>query len=149
MTITILRELFARDLQRLVNELNLYQSEPVIWETAGSINNSAGNLVLHIIGNLNTYIGATLGNSGYVRDREAEFRTKGISRTELVRQLRETSRVVDQVLSQFPSERLEEIYPMLVFEAPTTTAFLLIHLATHLSYHLGQVNYQRRLLDKG
>lgn len=147
MAIPILRQLFARDLGRLINELRLYNSEEVIWQKAALINNPAGNLALHIIGNLNTYIGAALGNSGYTRNREAEFSATGVSRNLLIAQLEETARTVDKALANLPEHRLNEEFPVLVFEKPTSTAFLLIHLATHLSYHLGQVNYHRRLLD--
>ena len=147
MTVPVLQQLFARDLGRLVNELRLYKSEEIIWKKAALINNPAGNLALHLIGNLNTYIGAALGNTGYVRNREAEFSTTGVSRDSLIAQLEETARVVEHTLAGFPEEKLTENFPIVVFEQPSTCAFLLIHLATHLSYHLGQVNYHRRLLD--
>ena len=147
MTILVLQQLFARDLGRLVNELRLYKREEAIWQKATLINNPAGNLALHIIGNLNTYIGAVLGNSGYIRNREAEFSTTGVSRDLLIAQLEETARIVEQTLATLPEKQLNDEFPILVFEKPSSTAFMLIHLATHLSYHLGQVNYHRRLLD--
>lgn len=147
MTIPILRQLFARDLERLINELRQYKSEEIIWQKAALINNPAGNLALHLIGNLNTFIGAALGKSGYIRNREAEFSTTGVSRDLLIAQLEETARTVDQALVTLPEQQLNEEFPILVFEKPTSTGYMLIHLATHLSYHLGQVNYHRRLLD--
>jgi hypothetical protein len=142
-----LRLLFRRDLDRLAQELALYQREETIWVVAGGIANSAGNLSLHLVGNLNTYIGAELGGVPYTRHRDLEFSRKHVPRAELLDQIGATSRVVDQTLSRLPAEVLAGQYPLRVFEEPTSTEYFLVHLATHLAYHLGQVNYHRRLLD--
>lgn len=147
MLIENLQKLFARDLEKLKNELTLYSDEANLWRTDKHISNSAGNLCLHLIGNLNTYIGKELGNTGYVRNRPEEFSLKNIPRVVLLRQVSETAVMVHQTLGSISDEALEEEYPALVFDHPTTTGFLLVHLATHLAYHLGQVNYHRRLLD--
>ena len=146
---TILSDLFNRDLNRLKQEIEAYQSEEAIWLTESGIKNSAGNLCLHLIGNLNTYIGAELGHTQYIRHRELEFSLKDIPRSELVKRIDETRVIVAAALAQLPDEALAADYPMLVLESKTSTAYLLTHLATHLAYHLGQVNYHRRLLDKG
>ena len=111
------------------------------------IANSAGNLCLHVVGNLNTYIGAELGKTGYVRQRELEFSLKDIPKAELLSKIDETIRVVEKALNDLTDEQLSEEYPVLVFAEKTSTQYLLIHLATHLTYHLGQINYHRRLLD--
>lgn len=142
-----LRQLFARDLNQLQQEIELYEAEPLIWHVEKGIANSAGNLCLHLVGNLTTYISAELGGVPYARDRDAEFSLKGIARAELIRQITKTRDEVDQALSHLPASALPAEYPLQVLEARTTTEYLLIHLATHLTYHLGQVNYHRRLLD--
>jgi uncharacterized damage-inducible protein DinB len=97
---------------------------------------------------LNTYIGAEIGKTGYVRNRPLEFSQKGLSKKELVGKISDTLDVIKESLNTLPEEALEEIYPQLVFEQKTSTGYLLIHLTTHLTYHLGQINYHRRLLDK-
>ncbi|MGF7214410.1 putative damage-inducible protein DinB [Spirosoma lacussanchae] len=148
MALDTLQALFRRDLERLRNEIDAYQSEEQIWAVDGQIPNSAGNLCLHLVGNLNTYIGAELGKTGYVRDRPAEFALKGISKAVLINQVEQTITVVEQTLRQLDDQQLEQAYPIVVLNEPTTTGFLLIHLATHLGYHLGQINYHRRLLDQ-
>ena len=102
---------------------------------------------MHLVGNLNTYIGAELGNTGYIRQRELEFSIKDISRSELVGKISETINTVNNALDKLSAHDLQAEYPVLVFAEKTSTEYLLIHLATHLSYHLGQVNYHRRLLD--
>ncbi|RYU80478.1 DUF1572 family protein [Hymenobacter persicinus] len=141
-----LRLLFRRDLDRLAQELALYQREETIWVVADGIANSSGNLSLHLVGNLNTYIGAALGGVPYTRHRDLEFSRKHVPRAELLAQIEATSRVVDQTLSRLPAEVLAGQYPLRVFEEPMTTEYFLVHLVTHLAYHLGQVNYHRRLL---
>lgn len=147
MIIDSIRPIFKRDLTKLKQELSLYKNEVNIWKLEGTIANTAGNLSLHLVGNLNTYIGATLGNSGYVRNREAEFADKGIERTTLINMIERTIDVVDNTLANLKEEQLQQEFPVQVFESKTTTAYMLIHLAAHLGYHLGQVNYHRRLLD--
>lgn len=147
-TITTLRQLFNRDLNKLKTEISAYQHEPALWTIDANIANSAGNLCLHLIGNINTFIGLHLGQSGYVRDRDAEFSLKNVPRAELLQKIENTIAIVDKTLSALPPARLEQEYPIVVFEAKQTTGFMLIHLATHLTYHLGQINYHRRLLDR-
>ena len=147
MLIDTLRQLFARDLNRLILELEAYRDEKRLWHVERGITNSAGNLSLHLIGNLTTYISATLGGVAYKRDRDREFSLKSMPRAELIRQIETTRDEVEQALRGISESALQAEYPLLVFDAPTSTEYFLMHLATHLAYHLGQVNYHRRLLD--
>jgi len=142
-----LKKLFNRDLNKLKTEIESYQNEANLWIVDQSITNSAGNLCLHLIGNLNTYIGATLGGSGYIRNRELEFSLKDVPRYELIEKIDQTIEVVNQTLDKLTVEEIAAEYPMLVLEEKTSTEYFLVHLATHLAYHLGQINYHRRLLD--
>ena len=144
----ILKTLFSRDLLKLRQEISLYKNENNIWITDNAITNPAGNLCLHLVGNLNTYIGAALGSSGYIRNREQEFSQKNIPAQELIKKIDDTIVVIDSTLDQVTDEQLAAEFPVLVFSQTTTTAYMLVHLSTHLGYHLGQVNYHRRLLDK-
>src|SRR6476469_1333564 len=147
MLLETLRQLFARDLHRLQQEIELYTDEQRIWHVEQGIANSAGNLCLHLVGNLTTYISAELGGVAYTRNRDQEFSLKGVPRAELLGQISKTRDEVDQALSRLPAGALATEYPLQVFEAKMTTEYFLVHLATHLAYHLGQVNYHRRLLD--
>ncbi len=147
MLIRTLKSLFNRDLNRLKTEIDSYSREENIWMIDRFISNSAGNLCLHLIGNLQTYIGAEIGKTGYIRNREAEFALKDIPREILLAKIEDTIGVVENVLDNMNADELDAIYPILVFEEKTTTEYLLVHLTTHLSYHLGQINYHRRLLD--
>ncbi|MFY7888223.1 MAG: DinB family protein, partial [Spirosomataceae bacterium] len=137
---TTLYRLFERDLTRLKVELNLYSDEQIIWQTTGQISNTAGNLTLHLLGNLNTYIGAVLGETGYVRDRPAEFSLKNIPRESLLEQIDALLIILQTTLEKLSDTAFEEEYPLLVFEEKTSTEYLLVHLTTHLTYHLGQIN---------
>lgn len=148
MSIETLKTLFSRDLKQLRDEIELYNNENNLWRVEKNITNSAGNLCLHLIGNLNTYIGKEIGNTGYIRNRELEFSLKNIPKVELLKKIDETILIVNTTLSKLTEEALLKEYPILVFDKATSTEYLLIHLTTHLTYHLGQINYHRRLLDK-
>lgn len=142
-----IKSLFIRDLNKLKTEIDSYQDEVNIWKTDKNISNSAGNLCLHLVGNLNHYIGMMLGNSGYIRNRELEFSLKDISRTKLIQQIDKTIEMVSLTLENVSEEKLQKEYPSESLGYPMTTEYFLIHLFGHLSYHLGQINYHRRLLD--
>lgn len=147
MLINTLISLFERDLNRLINEINLYENEEDVWRVEKSISNSAGNLTLHIIGNLNTYIGKELGKTNYIRNRELEFSQKNIPRQTLIEKLNDTIKVIQETLIKASNTDLQKEYPILVFTEKTSTEYLLVHLTTHLTYHLGQINYHRRLIE--
>ena len=147
MLLETLNSLFHRDLTRVGTELSQYRDEQLIWAVPPGIANSAGNLCLHLIGNLNTYIGRELGQTGYVRQRDLEFSLRDVPRPVLLAQLNETITTVNRTLTTLDESVLDEEYPLLVFEKKTSTGYLLVHLATHLAYHLGQINYHRRLVE--
>ena len=142
-----LTTIFERDLNKLIKEVNTYQNESVLWSFEESISNSAGNLVLHICGNLQHFIGAVLGNSGYIREREQEFARKDVSIEDMLKEIETTIEIVRSTLLKLDVNSLTSNYPINVFKKEMTTEFFLLHLTTHLSYHLGQINYHRRLLD--
>ena len=148
MIIETLQKLFKRDLEKLKQEISLYREEKDLWVTDKGIANSAGNLCLHLAGNLNTYIGAEIGKTGYTRNRDLEFSQKNVPRQELIKMIENTITVVEDGLNKLNEDDLEKEYPLLVFKEKTSTGYFLIHLTVHLGYHLGQVNYHRRLLEK-
>ena len=145
MLIETLKSLFNRDLNQLKVEIESYQDESQLWVIDKNISNSGGNLCLHLIGNINTYIGAEIGKTGYIRNRPLEFSLKDIPKSELINKIEQTILVVNKALDSVTEADLETIYPQIVFEKEMTTGFFLVHLATHLAYHLGQINYHRRL----
>ena len=147
MLIETLIKLFNRDLNKLKDEVNAYSNESNLWIVDKAVSNCSGNLCLHLVGNLKFFIGAELGDTGYVRKRDLEFSLKDISKEELLKQVDETMAIVETTLSKLSSEDLEKEYRRRVFEDYMTTGYFLVHLSTHLAYHLGQINYHRRLLD--
>lgn len=147
MLLKTLSTLITRDLNKLKEEISAYKSEEALWMVDKNIPNSGGNLCLHLIGNLKTYIGAHLGNNGYIRNRPHEFSLKNIPREELLNQIDETIIDVRYALRGLTEEVIKKEYPFEVFQQKTSTEYLLVHLTTHLTYHLGQINYHRRLLD--
>lgn len=141
-----LNKVMQRNLVQLKKEMSAYNNEKDLWLMAGEIPNSAGTLCLHLCGNLQHYIGAMLGNSGYVRQRDAEFSTRDVPVAELQLLIDTTMDVVSTTLSELDTNALAENYPEEVFGTPMSKEYFLIHLSAHLGYHLGQINYHRRLL---
>jgi uncharacterized damage-inducible protein DinB len=144
--INSVKELLLRDLIKLKEEINSYKTEETIWELDGEIKNSTGNLCLHLCGNLQHYIGSVLGQSSYVRNRDAEFSTCGLTKETLLKEIDATLSIVTQTLANLKSNLMDQQFPEDVFGKPMTTGYFLIHLAAHLNYHLGQINYHRRLI---
>lgn len=142
----VLGDIYERDLENLRSEIESYSSEEDIWKVADGITNPAGNLCLHLCGNLQHFFGAVLGGTVYVRDRDAEFARKGVSRAELLAEIDVSKKSVLSTLAGLTDDDLEKQYPVEVFGQPMTTGWFLTHLATHLTWHLGQINYHRRLL---
>ncbi len=147
MTTKTIIQLFQRDLDKLKVEIQAYKLEKSLWLLEEGIGNSAGNLCLHIVGNLNHFIGAVLGNTGYIRQRDLEFSLKNVECSELIKQVDSVINVVEETLSALTYKDLQKEYPIRVFGEAMTTEFFLTHLTTHLTYHLGQINYHRRLLE--
>jgi uncharacterized damage-inducible protein DinB len=145
--IETLTKLFLRDLEKLKTEISSFKDENKIWEISGDIKNSAGNLCLHICGNLQHFIGAVLGNSGYVRNRDAEFSRKNVALTELLAEIHTTELIVEKTLKSLNDSILKQTFPLNKHGEDLTTVYYLLHFFGHLNYHLGQINYHRRLLD--
>lgn len=143
---SVLLELFERDLRALRAEIEAYGNEGDLWKVEGEIANSAGNLCLHLTGNLRHFFGAVLAGTEYVRDRDAEFASKFVPRAKLLDEVDAAASDVKAVLEKITDEDVKKNYPIEVFGHPMTTEFFLVHLATHLNYHLGQINYHRRLI---
>nr|WP_250433848.1 DinB family protein [Hanstruepera flava] len=141
-----LTKLFVRDLSKLQEEINLYTTESQMWQVTHGISNSAGNLALHIVGNLNHFIGATLGNTGYIRQRDLEFSSKNVPKNTIINQIEDTKTMLEQVLPTLTEADLQQEYKRRPFEDYMTTEYFLVHLSMHLAYHLGQINYHRRLI---
>lgn len=148
MVAVALKTLFTRDLQKLKQEIIAYKNEQTMWLVEESISNSAGNLCLHLIGNLNAYVGVGLAKTDYIRNRELEFSAKNVPRATLIKNIEETITIVENGLDSLTEEQLKGNFPIVIWEKETGMVFTLMHLTTHLNYHLGQINYHRRLLDK-
>ena len=139
-------DLFQTDLDKLIEEISLFTTENDIWETKEGITNSAGNLTLHLLGNLNHFIGKTLGDSDYVRKRDEEFSLKNIPKEKLISGLKELKKTIKNTLSKLSKEDLLKDFPTAIRNETFSTEMMLIYLLAHLNYHLGQVNYLRRML---
>ena len=139
-------DLYERDLSKLSEEINLFKTEKDLWEIKGDIKNSAGNLALHLIGNLNDFIGRILGHTDFVRHRDEEFSLKDVPRTQLLSDIDSLKAIIKDTLPRLSREDLDKEFPVKLREQVFTTEIFLIFLLAHLNYHLGQINYLRRML---
>ncbi len=147
MLIQSILELYLRDLGKLKEEISLFKNEDALWQTQGETKNSPGNLALHLIGNLKHIIGAQLGNTGYIRERDKEFSAQNIPREQILKGIDEATHIVETTLSKLTDDDLKKNFPIEFLGKQRTTHEILFILYGHLNYHLGQINYQRRLLN--
>jgi hypothetical protein len=145
-TIDSLRTILARDLRAVRRELEAYPDDASVWALPPGIANAAGTLALHLAGNLRHFVGACLGGTGYRRDRPSEFTRRDVSRAELLAGLDAALADVDRALAGLDPERAEAPFPEVIGGHTLPTSVMLLHLSAHLAYHLGQVDYHRRLV---
>lgn len=146
MTGPAMAAVICRELRTLERELNAYPTEAQIWALPAGLPNSAGTLALHLAGNLSHFIGAVMGGTGYVRDRDAEFSRRNVPRAELIEALRNAERAVNDTLSSMDAGRFSETYPQPVASRRVNTGEFMTHLVAHLAYHAGQLNFHRRIV---
>ncbi len=140
-------DMLVRDLTKLKEEINLYKNENDLWKLAGSINNTPGNLCIHLCGSLNHFIGSQIGKTGYVRERDKDFSDKNISRVVLNKTIDELIETIKTSLKFFTDEQMKNEYPLEFAGAKRTYGFILLQMLSHINYHLGQINYHRRILN--
>jgi hypothetical protein len=138
----------TRELTTFAREVEAFPDDATLWQTLPGTTNSAGNLARHVAGNLKHYVGAVLGGTGYARDRDAEFAARGGSRAEVSRDLIEAAEVVARVLPGVAASVLEAPFPEPVGGVTPRCDRFLMHLSTHLAFHLGQASYLRRILTR-
>ncbi len=141
------KELFIKNLTSLKEEISSYKNESDLWKLAGGISNTPGNLCLHLCGNLQHYIGALIGKSGYIRNRDAEFSKKNISREELLSEINTTIKTVSNVFERLEEKDLEKSFPDKSFGENATNFYAILQCEVHFTYHLGQINYHRRIFN--
>jgi len=143
--ITTFKEIFLRDLLAVRKEVSSFKDEALLWEIMPSTTNSAGHLCLHLVGNLNHFIGAGLGKTGYTRNRDLEFTSSPISREAVLMRIYDCLEMLEKVFANLDDSVLSKDFPLpWRAEEYYNTHFMLVQLAAHLNYHLGQVNYCRR-----
>jgi len=147
-TSTELASLFSRDLNRLRKQIDSFPNDEALWQTLPGVINPAGNLALHIEGNLREYVGRQLGQVPYSRTRDLEFSLKGLSRDEVGSRLEELSQTIPSIIERLSQDQMEMEYPQVVLDAAMTTQQFLFHLYGHLNWHLGQMDYLRRVLER-
>lgn len=138
---------FSKSLQSLHDEVEKFNTEDELWMTSGTISNCSGNLALHLVGNMNHFIGAQFGHTGYVRQREKEFSEKNVPKSKLLSMIGDAKLVVEKSFDGMKDEDLVNVFPLDTFGAGKSTHEVLLHLLSHFQYHLGQIDYLRRVVS--
>jgi uncharacterized damage-inducible protein DinB len=146
MLISIVHDLLRRDLAAVRRSVEGYPDTASLWEERAGLPNTGGTLALHLAGNLQHYLGAILGHTGYARDRDGEFSRRGVARDELLAGLDAAARAIDVAFATLDDQVLSQAYPEQIAGRTIATDVFLVHLAVHLTYHLGQLDYHRRLV---
>jgi uncharacterized damage-inducible protein DinB len=146
MLIAAVAAILDRDLRALAREVQAYPDERALWETPPGVLNSAGTLALHLAGNIRHYLGAQLGRTGFARDRPAEFAARGVPRATILQQIEEARAAVRAAAARVGDDWTDEDFPEVVGGVRVATGEYLIHLVSHFAYHLGQLDYHRRLV---
>jgi uncharacterized damage-inducible protein DinB len=141
-----IRAILLRELRTVQRELEAYDRDEDIWALPPGISNSAGTLALHVAGNLQSFVGTTLGDTRYVRDRPAEFARRDVPRAELLAELDRAVEAVSTTLDALPDGKVGEPFPQNLRNIQITTGDFLLHLSAHLAFHVGQIDYHRRLV---
>lgn len=143
-----LSRIYERDLTRLIQELQSFPDDGSLWRSTEGMSNSPGNLALHLEGNLREFVGRQIGGIAYERKRELEFSSKDLPLQEVIQRLEAVKESIPRVVGSLTDEQLSAEFPQQVFKVPTSNREMLIHLLAHLSYHLGQIDAERRALAK-
>lgn len=146
-SVEIYKTLFIRELEKLAKQIRSFRLESNIWLVKGDVKNTSGNLCLHLVGNLNNYIGHKLGGTDYIRDRVFEFEGKGVSREDLILMIEDAKRMITLTFDSLDKDSLDSIYPEEVLGYEMSSRYFITHLLSHFSYHLGQIDYLRRMID--
>lgn len=143
-------DIFGRELGRLNELIESYPNESSLWEVTGDAKNPPGTLALHLAGNVEHYIGAVLGDTGYIRDRKAEFRDRGVPKEDILLKIASAKHAAVRTLEALDDETLGRMYPSATGAVrgigEATTRHFLVHLTCHLGWHLGQIDYHAKLL---
>src|SRR5882672_7490919 len=137
--------ILLRELEGFEREVVLFPDDEILWKTLPGVTNSAGNLAMHVAGNLQYYVGTVLGGTGYRRNRDAEFARRSGTREEVVSDLHQAAKTVRDVLPEMKDDKLADEFPELVMGMKFRTSTFLVHLCAHAGFHLGQAGYLRRI----
>lgn len=146
MNAATLELLVTRELRAVRREIEAYPDDASIWRTVPGIPNTAGTLALHVAGNIRHFIGAIVGADGYIRDRDAEFSQRDVPRHELLAGIDAAIAAVQRAMKSKGDALFRRPYPELIAKRTVSGADFMVHLVAHLAYHLGQIDYHRRMV---
>ncbi len=143
---TELALIYRRDLSRLLQQVEAFPDDATLWKTLPGVTNCAGNLVLHLEGNLREFVGRQLGGQDYQRQRPLEFSTTGLTKANLTERIHRLRETIPHAIEGISDARMAASYPEDFLGVPLSALQMLIHLNGHLGFHLGQIDYLRRIV---
>lgn len=148
MLVSSVHATLQRELAAVRRSVEAYPNDAALWAQRPGLPNAGGTLVLHLCGNLRHFVGTVLGGTDYVRDRPAEFSRRGVPRAALLAEIDTTSAAIDRGMAAVQDDdgTLSRAFPAPITNRPIATGDMLVHLAVHLAYHLGQIDYHRRVV---
>lgn len=142
--ISCCRTKLTQEYLRKIEDSIAHLSDDDIWWRVHETNNSIGNLMLHLAGNIRQWIVCHLGEKEFVRDRDKEFAERShIPKAELLAHLRSAIMEADAVLESFPEKKLLHQYSIQKYTVTGLEAVL--HVTEHCSYHTGQIVFITKL----
>jgi hypothetical protein len=142
------KEMFVKYLNQLKDEVKAYPDDGSLWKLSGDIKNTPGNLCLHVCGNLKHNIGTIIGKTGYVRNRDAEFSRKNVPKNKLLNEVDSTIDMISPVIDKLTDDDMKKELPSDTFSQGGSIGLIILRVAAHMGYHLGQINYHRRLISE-
>jgi uncharacterized damage-inducible protein DinB len=133
---------FMPKIARCLEEL----SEEDVWWRAHETNNSVGNLLLHLAGNVRQWIVSGIGGMPDGRQRSLEFSERNAIPTKIIwSTLQDAVREASQILESFPVGRLLETHRIQGFD--NTALQAIFHVVEHFALHTGQIIYITKLRE--
>jgi len=111
MITTFLIDLYSRELEQLKTEILAVEADELLWKQSDSQTPAVGNTCLFIAGTLQHFIGNMIGDTGYIRNKEAEMKARNLSCERLIEEIENTKRIVVDTLEQVTKVDLQKIFP--------------------------------------
>jgi hypothetical protein len=138
---------FSKYLAQLKKEIESYKTDEGLWHIAEGTGNAPATLALHLCGNLKHNFGAVIGKTGYIRNRDLEFSARGVPRAEILEEISSAADMVLPIIENLTVNDLSKPFEESSHGEEQSIGDAIVRLSLHLAYHIGQINYHRRITN--